>query len=280
MRVLMAGFVLLAVAGCDAPGQSAGGVVQLTPSPPPVTHRAGAATSLVEAVTKVALAKSTYHFVVVPGEGDLLKPSDGDARVQTLAGPAKSVVDGVELAGTVRTPLQQGRTPDELRLVTVLGESYAKLPEEFEKDKGKPWLPLPRNLDEELNNNLLEVHDSLAQAIAPTNYHLPIIAAGGDIHATKVEGQCVRHLAAVDLERAAEKVNGAYLKEEMEYALKSGGKTIDYELLICPGDELAELKLLVKVVGTGKVVTTEVRFSEWGKPVTIAKPADSEVFGR
>ncbi|SDY69409.1 hypothetical protein SAMN05421504_106413 [Amycolatopsis xylanica] len=283
MRVLMAGLVLLAIAGCDAPGQSAGGVVQLSPtqpsSPPPVTHRVGGAGSLVEAVTKAVLAKSTYHFVVVPSDG-LLKPSEGDARVLRLAEPVKSVVDGLELASTVRTPLQQGRPLDELRLVTAQGESYAKLPAEFEKQKGKPWLPLPRNLDSELNNNLLEVHDSLAQAVTPTNYHLPIIAAGGFIHATAVEGQCVRHSVTVDLKQAAEKVESVYLKEEMQYALGSGGKTVEYELLVCRGDELAQLKMIVPVMSTGKVSTTEIRFSDWGKPVTIAAPPDAETFGR
>ncbi|GHH55029.1 hypothetical protein [Lentzea cavernae] len=229
--------------------------------------------SLVAAVTKSVGEKGSYRFTIAPPVtgGGVRYPSNGSVR---LGGEVPS------MDATTTRPVQTGGEPVELRLVSTAGDSaFVKLPAAlFGLPADKPWVKLDRKVDDDFTTTLLGFHDVVFQQAAFTTYHLPVMAAGGELKLTTQVGGTTRYAISVDYKKAYDALTDEGLRNEVKIALDQqvAGSTGEIEL----NDGGLPVRIAFYTQFQGTRIVDEARFSDWGADVKITEPAPAEISSR
>ncbi len=278
VTLVLAGLVL---AGCSG-GQQAAPPPSSSSVPPSVTTSAAAPDPGADVIRKVIAAVTrdeTYHLVIVPGVGDVLLSVEGDVRlVPGAQGHGDLRSEDMDVTMMVKT---KAENPDEpLHLIQLAGKTYIKLLPAQNPAPDKPWAELDENGQDEFTDWTLSRRDETAQFGTPTDYSLPLLAAGGRLDGQAQEAGGTRYRYTLDLKRTVANLTDPFLKDEAQRGIDGQGKTLTYELLVGPQDQLAELVMRTVVTQTGQEVVSTGKFSGWGKPLTLVAPPAAEVTQR
>ena len=262
------GAAVLALAGCSstvtgsaAPQGAAGGRQQ--------PHTAASVSQLGAQVQHTTTEHNTVHMdmtMSVPEAGSI--HATGDMRF------------GSSVAEKMSMDLPSVGSMD---MVLVDGTIYMKLPSSLTQElgTGKPWAKISLKGDDPLSQSLGSTTDLAGQA-DPSKL-LNQIASSGTI--TKVtqeslNGQPVTHYAiTVDVAKMARTMNGT--EQEKEALRELGIKTMPFDIWVDANN--LPMKIVTKVAydnpvsGGSEAVSITVNYSDWGRPVSISAPPQSEV---
>lgn len=244
-------------------------------SSPPVTEKKPAyqdLPSLITAVTRAVSEQATYRFTIAPSASSGgTTPSTG---VVKLTGSTTATLD----ATTTRV-VQPGGKGEQLRFVsTTKDTAFVSLPPVFGLPADKPWVKLSRADTDDFTTTMLGFHDVLYQQAVFTQYHLPVITAGGRLNLTAQTGDHTRYSIDVDYQKAYDTLTDEKLRNEVKLAL-------DQNVTATAGDiELDNRDLPTRITFRTKfqdaLIVDEARFSDWGTSVSVTEPAASTISQR
>ncbi|KOV89749.1 hypothetical protein [Nocardia sp. NRRL S-836] len=244
-----------------------------TPAPAPeptAPHRDVAA--LVSATTRAVSGKASYRFTVsAPVAGGVTAAASGVVRL--TAG------DSANLDTTTERPVQTGGKPERLHYVSTAKDSaFVELPPVFGLAADKPWVRLARADTDEFTNTMLGFYDLIYQQAVFTQYHLPIIAAGGTLRLSGEFHGRMLYTIDIDHRKAFDALPDGFLKDEVKLALDQNVTASVAELEVGPDGLPVHLKVSRKFA-QGQIVD-DAQFSDWGTTTPVAEPAPAVVSRR
>jgi hypothetical protein len=241
------------------------------PPPAPGTEQKDVP-GLVSAVTRAVSEKQSYRFTVAaPIAGGVTAAATGVAR---LTG-----ADGASIDATTKRPVQTGGSPEELHYVSTTKDSaFVELPPVFGLAADKPWVRLTRADTDEFTNTMLGFYDLIYQQAVFTQYHLPIIAAGGTLRLSGKVADRTFYTIDIDHRKAHDALPDGFLKDEVKLALDRNGTASVAEVEVDTGGLPTRLRVS-RQFDRGQIVD-DAQFTDWGTPAPVAEPSPAVVSRR
>jgi len=244
-------------------------------SAPPATEKKPAyqdLPSLLSAVTRAVGEQATYRFTITPPpSGGVTAPSTG---VVKLTGSSSADLDT-----TTTRVVQSGSKAEQLRFVsTTKDTAFVSLPPVFGLPADKPWVKLSRADTDDFTNTMLGFRDVIYQQAVFTQYHLPIITAGGKLNLTAQTGDRTRYSIDVDYRKAFDTLKDENLRAELKLALDQNVTVTSGEIELDNRD--LPTRITFRTQFQEALIVDEARFSDWGTSVSVTEPAASAISQR
>ena len=271
---------VLAACSTSAPGGPA------TPAPAVPRHHFAKASELEDAIKAQVLhdktaATSTSAAVTVPGETPTTLPAQG---ADAAEGAVSFGADTREVHAFY--PVVFEKADPALVEATVLAtdSGYLKPPTGmgFALPSGKPWagpFQLAENTKGSRDQQMAAVATAVTKAADPTygfeaqlygDDAAIIGVVDGDLDGVPV----VKYSVSVDIARAAERQKNQRRKEILQGHLEQGETSTDITLWV--DSDNRPLRVSIRSGKPTRITSVDIRYRDWGKPVTIGPPPTDE----
>ncbi|MEV4319232.1 hypothetical protein [Actinocrispum sp. NPDC049592] len=205
---------------------------------------------------------------------------DGSAAGQAMKGDGAFRVNGTDVAMQMKMDLPGMGA---MEMVIVDKAFYMKIPASLAGSQGipadKPWIKFTADGDDPLSKMLGPMLEQMGGSFDISKQMDQLKNAGtiDKSEKTTLDGAEVTHYwMTIDTLKALEATNmDPELKKQAEAAAKqSGGKT---QLEMWINSDNLPVQIVTEMKTAGQSVKMTAKYTDWGKPVDIKAPADSEV---
>jgi hypothetical protein len=174
-----------------------------------------------------------------------------------------------------------GASDSDLWVVLVPGAGYFKAPPEVTKlPVARPWIAVHPGGTDGATQQIGPLVDAVRQSIDPTRILTPygdaltlVQASPDQLDSTPT----MRYLVRLNVARGQLVTPEAGVKELLGEVLASGVGSMDSQLWLDARNRLVQMAVTAPVPSAGTTVSTRVRYSHWGEPVTIAAPPANQL---
>ncbi|MCP3800539.1 hypothetical protein NLX83_14830 [Allokutzneria sp. A3M-2-11 16] len=232
----------------------------------------GALAPLMEKAAVAMKAKKSAK-VTVTGSGPKASNVGGNGAIR---------FDGndVALSMTSKVPGEDGKPPQDSKMLLVGGAMYIEAPKDGSVPPGKNWLKIdPKGTDvmSKLMGSLVQqMRDSADPQIAIRKFgDAGTLAASTP--GTLDGAPATKHKIDVDLKKLAERAADPLQKLGFDMLIKAGITTMSYDFWIDAQDLPKQIDFSQRMPGDDSANAISVKYTNWGEPVDIKAPAESEI---
>lgn len=263
--VALGGLLLTGCGGSDDSSTDAGSTAAPTASTSAqAASGTSASTVLADVAAASSAAKTAKATITSSGAGQDVV---GEGAFAFGSQPAASYSVSVEADGQTQ----------EIGLILVDGAIYLKLGDLGQQKGGKAWVKVDPKGTDQLSKSFSALGESLTQA-GDVAGNIKLLEAGAtvkDLGPESLDGvAATKYLITTDIAVALKTATGA-AKDGLEQLKKSGITTVTATLWVDGQNLPVQYQQVSKAEG-GEATTT-VRYSDWGKPVSIEAPPASQV---
>jgi hypothetical protein len=281
-RLLITALLVTVLAGCSTPTPEAP-ATSVPAVPRQHFDKAGDLESAIRAamLQDKTATTSTTATVDVPGEASKVLPAEGTDGAQ---GAVSFAADTREVHAYY--PVVFDKSDPALVEATVLAtdSGYLKPPAAmgFDLPSGKPWagpFQLAENTKGSRDQQMATLATVVTNAADPTygfeselygDSAAIIGVIDGDLDGVPV----VKYSVSVDITRAAQRQKNARRKQVLQGHIDQGDTNTDITVWVDAGNH--PLRVSSRSGKPTRITTVDIRYRDWGKPVTIGPPPTGE----